>query len=167
LESQGYLFPNWKLRGAPEMNPIDAATALKEVGRTEKKLAGHAQWPLYRHALFGLGEGLLIAGLAQPIAAGASMMAAGAALFGVCVGDDRRRHGMFVSGWQPGATRPLTMMLFLFVTLLAAASLMVRDGQSAQPLGYLLGIVAFVVCTGASLLWQKIYRAQLEHGKFE
>lgn len=144
------------------MNSNEAAAALDGVDRTERKLAEHAHWPFHRHAMFGLGEGLLIAALAQPVAIAGGMVAVAAALFGVCVWDDRRRHGMFVSGWQPGATRPLTIMLFLFVTLMAAASLLVRDADSAQPLGYLIGLFAFAVSTCASLLWQKIYRAQLE-----
>lgn len=143
------------------MNANEAATALDGVGNTEKKLAEHSHWPFHRHAMFGLGEGLLIAALAQPISTGSGMIAVAATLFALCVWDDRRRHGMFVSGWQPGATRPLTMMLVLFVTVMAAASLVVRDGESAQPVGYLAGVVTFAVCTGASLLWQRIYRNQL------
>ncbi|MDQ3478168.1 MAG: hypothetical protein M3438_03275 [Pseudomonadota bacterium] len=146
------------------MNPNEAATALEGVDRTEKKLAEHSHWPFYRHAMFGLAEGLLIAGLAQPIAIGGSMTAASLVLVAGCVWDDRRRHGMFVSGWQPGATRPLTIMLVLVITVMAAASLLVRDGETVQPLGFLIGLVTFTVCTAASLLWQKIYRAQLERG---
>lgn len=144
------------------MNPDEAATALDRVGRTEKKLAEHSHWPFHRHAMYGLGQGLLIAAIAQPVNTGGGMIVVAVALFGLCVWDDRRRHGMFVSGWQPGATRPLTIMLTLFVTLMAAASLVVRDGESAQPLGYLAGLVTFVICTAASLLWQKIYRKQLQ-----
>ena len=146
------------------MNPNEAADALDGVDRTERKLARHAHWPFHRHAMFGLGEGLLIAAIAQPIAIGASMMAVAAALFGVCVWDDRRRHGMFVSGFQPGRTRPLTAMLVVFIAAMAGASLMLRDGSSAQPLGFLAGLVTFALCTAASLQWQKIYRAELERG---
>ena len=144
------------------MNPDEAATALDRVGRTEKKLAEHSHWPFHRHAMYGLAQGLIIAAIAQPLNIAGSMIAASAALFGLCVWDDRRRHGMFVTGWQPGATRPLMMMLVLFVTLMTAASLVVRDGESAQPLGYLAGLVTFVICTAASLIWQKIYRRQLQ-----
>jgi len=146
------------------MNSNEAATALDSVDRTERKLAQHAHWPFHRHAMFGLGEGLLIAALAQPVAIGASMMAVAVALFGLCMWDDRRRHGMFVSGFQPGETRPLTVLLVLFVVAMAAASLAIRDGASAQPLGFIAGLVTFAVCTAASLLWQKIYRAELESG---
>jgi hypothetical protein len=143
------------------MNGNEAAAALAEVGRTERKLAEHARWPFHRHAMFGLAEGLLIAGLAQPMRIGGGMTAAALALLVVCVMDDRRRHGMFVSGWQAGATRPLTILLSLFVVLMVVASLAVRDGGSAQPLGFLIGAITFAVCTAASLRWEKIYRAQL------
>ena len=146
------------------MNPIEAATALDGVDRTERKLAQHAHWPFHRHAMFGLGEGLLIAALAQPMAIGGWMIGVAIALFIMCMWDDRRRHGMFVSGFQPGRTIPLTVLLVLFVTAMAVGSLMIRDGVSAQPLGYLAGLVTFALCTAASLQWQKIYRAELERG---
>jgi hypothetical protein len=146
------------------MNPNEAATALDSVDRTERKLAQHAHWPFHRHAMFGLGEGLLIASLAQPISIGGWMIAVAIALFIVCMWDDRRRHGMFVSGFQPGRTRFLTALLVIFVIAMAAVSLALRDGESAQPLGYLAGLVTFAVCTAASLQWQKIYRAELERG---
>lgn len=143
------------------MTPKEAAAALAEVDRTEHKLAEHARWPFHRHAMFGLSEGLIIAAVAQPIAIGASMTAAALALLTVCITEDRRRHGMFVSGLRTGATLPLTIMLFLFLLAMLLASLMVRDGVSAQPLGYLMGGIAFAVCTAASLRWENIYRAEL------
>lgn len=143
------------------MDRNEAAAALADVGRTEERLAAKAHWPFHRHAMFGLMEGLIIAGIAQPLPIAGAMTAVAMALLVVCIMDDRRRHGMFVSGWQPGATRPLTWALFAFLLMLVAASLVVRDGDSAQPLGYLFGAIAFAVSTAASLCWEKIYRAEL------
>ena len=144
------------------MDSNEAAAALADVGRTEQRLAQRARWPFHRHAMFGLSEGLLVAAVAQPLGLAGPMTAAAMALLAVCIMDDRRRHGMFVSGWQPGATRPLTLMLFAFLIVMLAGSLEVRDGEAAQPIGYLLGAAAFVICTAASLRWEKIYRAELE-----
>lgn len=112
--------------------------------------------------MFGLAEGLLVAGIAQPLALGGAMAAVAMSLVVLCVVDDRRRHGMFISGWQRGPSRLVTAALvpFLFVMVFAAAHL--RDGQSAQPLGYLLGALTFAVCTVASLYWEKLYRASLD-----
>lgn len=146
------------------MTRDEAAAALADVGRTEQKLAEHARWPFQRHAMFGLSEGLLIAGVAQPLPLSGAMTAAALALLAVCVADDRRRHGMFVSGWQAGPTRWVTMMLLVFIVVMAAASAAVRDGDTAQPLGYLFGVVTFAVATGVSLRWEKIYRRQLAGG---
>lgn len=143
------------------MDRNDAAAALAEVGRTERKLAERARWPFHRHAMFGLSEGLLVAAIAQPVALGAGMIAVALALLAVCIMDDRRRHGMFVSGWQAGGTRPLMFMLTAFLVAMLAASLAVRNGESAQPLGYLIGAITFAVCTAASLRWEAIYRAEL------
>lgn len=143
------------------MNPNEAAAALAEVERTETKLAERARWPFHRHAMFGLAEGILVAGLAQPTAQAGAMIAVAMALLVICISEDRRRDGMFVSGWQPGATRPLTILITLFVLAMAAASAMARDGDGTAPLGYLYGAITFVVCTAASLRWEKIYRAEL------
>ena len=146
------------------MNPNEAAAALAEVSRTETKLAERARWPFYRHAMFALSEGLVVAGVAQPIGLYGPMLAVAMALLLVCVMQDRRRDGMFVSGWRAGATRPLTILLTLFIVAMAIASAIVRDGENVQPLGYLFGAIAFAVCTAASLRWETIYRADLEHG---
>lgn len=138
--------------------------ALARVGQTEARLAGRARWPFHRHAMFGLAEGLLVAAVAQPLRLGAPMIAVALSLVTVCVFDDRRRHGMFVSGWQAGATRPVTLAMAAVLFVLIAAAAWLRDGDAVQPLGYLLGAIAWAVCTGASLLWQKVYRAELTAG---
>lgn len=143
------------------MDRNEAAAALDEVDRTERKLAGRAHWPFHRHAMFGLAEGLLVAAIAQPVVIAAGMVAAAMALLVVCVGDDRRRHGMFVTAWQPGPTRPLMIAFLVFLLAMFVASALARSGESAQPLGYLLGAITFAVGTATSLRWQKIYRAQL------
>lgn len=143
------------------MDSNEAAAALADVGRTEQRLAERAHWPFYRHAMFGLAEGLLVAGVAQPMGIAVPMWAGAMALVVVCIADDRRRHGMFVSGWQTGATLPLTLALFAFLLILVLGAALVRDGEADQPIGYLLGTVAFAVSTAASLRWQTIYRAEL------
>ena len=143
------------------MNRDEAAAALDQVGATEKRLAVHAHWPFHRHAMFGLAEGLLIASVAQPIRIGAGMIVAALVLLVACIADDRRRHGIFVNGWRSGATRPLTLVLAAVVVALLLAAISVRDGDSAQPVGFLIGLVAFALCTAISLRWEKIYRAEL------
>lgn len=146
------------------MNPTEAAAALASVEATKQRLAAHARWPFARHAMFGAMEGLVVAGIAQPGKGGSGMVMVGMALFTYCVMDDRRRHGMFVSGWQKGATRPLMVGLMLFVGAMLALAAMVRDGRFTQPPGFILGIVTFAVCTAASLWWERIYRAELARG---
>ena len=143
------------------MDRQEAETMLAEVSRTEGRLAERARWPFHRHALFGLSEGLIIAALPQPAGLTAAMVAVAMALLAFCVFDDKRRHGFFISGWHPGPTRPLTVVLTLFVLAMATLSITVRNGATPEPLGYLLGAFTFVVCTAASLLWERIHRAGL------
>lgn len=143
------------------MDPNEAAAALADIGRTQTRLADRARWSLPRHAMFGLVEGLVVAALAQPVAQAGAIITAAMILLVICVVDDRRRHGMFVSGWQRGATLPLTIIVAIFVLAIAMASVALRDKNASVPVGYLLGAVTFVICTLASLRWEKVYRADL------
>lgn len=143
------------------MNPKDAAAALAQVELAQERLAARAHWPLYRHALFGLVEGLVVAAVAQPIAHAGVLFVVAMGLLVLCVQGDRRRDGMFVSGWQRGATLPLTILIVLFALAMAWASASLRDGSAMVPMGYLLGVITFAVCTAASLRWEKVYRANL------
>lgn len=143
------------------MDRDQAAATLDEVTRAEHRLAQHAHWPFHRHAMFGLMEGLLVAGAAQPLQLLGPMIAASGALLTLCVTEDRRRHGMFVSGWQPGATRPLMVLVTIFVAIMLVASVLVRNSEAASPIGYALGAITFAVCTLASLRWETLYRRNL------
>lgn len=143
------------------MDINEAATALEGVSRTQGKLAERAKWPLHRHAMFGLSEGLLIAALSQTAQLRTAMIGVGLALVFVCIWDDRRRHGMFVSGWQKGATRPLMIALVLFLVMMVCAGLYVRRGDGMQTIGLIIGLITFTVCTAASVAWERIYRAEL------
>ena len=146
------------------MNKDHAASALADVSRTEQRLAERARWPFYRHAMFGLAEGLIVAGLAQPIRMTGAMTAVALALIVVCLMDDRRQRGMFVSGWRMGATLPFTILLSLFLIVMAVLSVGLRDGVSTQPLGLLAGAFTFVVATWASFRWERIYQSELGRG---
>jgi cobalamin synthase len=146
------------------MNRNEAAAALADVNRTEERLAERAHWPFHRHAMFGLLEGLLVAGIAQPAGMMGAMIAVAMALLVLCVTEDRRRHGMFISGFQGRQTRWVVAALLLFLLPMMAIALAIRDGESVQPLGYALGALVFAVCTAGSLAWQKVYRAELAEG---
>lgn len=143
------------------MNHHEAAAALKNVSQTQARLAARTQWPLYRHVMFGLSEGLLVAAAAQPSTLMAAMFAVAMSLIVACVAGDRRRDGMFVSGWQRGPTRLLVVLLLAFVLAMAWLAIQVRSGDAVAPLGFGIGLLTFVVCTIASVVWEKIYRAQL------
>ena len=147
------------------MDSNDAAAALAHVEQAENRLAERARWPFHRHAMFGLAEGLVVAGVAQPTAQAGAMIVVALALTAACVAGDRRRDGMFVSGWQAGPTRPLTILVTLFVLAMAVASVITRNEAEAQPLGYLLGAATMAICTAASIRWEKVYRANLGRGK--
>lgn len=146
------------------MDGDEAALAIARVRQTQKRLAGRAHWPFHRHAMFGLSEGLLVSAVAQPVQLALPMIGAGLALIAVCILQDRRRDGMFVSGWRAGRTRALTVTLTVFVLLMGVLSACLRNGEAAQPIGYLVGLVTWAVCTIASLRWERTYRAELLSG---
>ncbi|WP_157973183.1 hypothetical protein [Blastomonas sp. UPD001] len=160
MESQVYRLSTMENEEAP-MTPDKAAAALASIDRTHERLAQRTRWPWHRHAMFGLVEGLMVAAVAQPLAHAGAMFLAAMVLLISCILGDRRRDGMFVSGWQAGATRPLTFVILLFVLAMAVLAVGVREASEAAPIGYVLGGLTFAVCTAASLLWEKIYRTDL------
>lgn len=145
------------------MNQDEARAMLAAVSQAETRLADRAHWPFRRHAAFGLAEGLLIAAIAQPVALFLPFFVTAITLIAWCAAADRRSHGFFVSGWQRGPARIVTVAITAFVIGMAVAASLVRDG-SAQPMGYLLGAITFIVCTAGSILWERVYGAHLARG---
>jgi hypothetical protein len=70
--------------------------------------------------------------------------------------------GMFINGYRAGRTRVLTLGLLVFALGLMAlgAWLKFSYGLWPAPLGF--GLLTAIVSYFASVLWQRIYRRELQ-----
>ena len=149
------------------MDEAEAARSLEMMRVKRGALAERAKWSLARHAAVGLLLGGLIAGYALPgawtaVAAGACMAATA-----MVVARDRRRDGFFVSGYRPGRTRWVTfVMLLVGLGALASAILLkTRYGLTWAPVA--IGSATAVFATIISVVWERVYRRELDGARHE
>lgn len=160
LESRTYLFPYWKVKEAI-MDGENARTALRAANQSERRLAGKARWPLWRHALFGAVEALLVLAWGLPTAAMAACIVVAMALLGGIVADDRKRYGFYVSGWSSRAARPAALLAGA-ICLVGLAVIVLTGGPNTwTPYVPIVAIGVLLGCTAASLWWERLYRAEL------
>lgn len=145
------------------MTEIDEArAAMAEIRATEQRLSQRMQWPFWRHLAAGLAMGVLMLG--QTLGSGLSIFTSfGVVLFALYLKNhDRKRYGMFVSGWAPGRTMWIS---FALLALAVAACLYVRMGmaepQREQPVFWVLLAAIIAGTTAASYLWQLVYSREL------
>jgi hypothetical protein len=137
-----------------------ARAALDAKGSAEQNLARAAVCPPWRHAVFGLVMGSLVATPALPLPLRLAALALILIGIGLIVRSDRRRMGMFVNGYRRGKT--LVVSLALLAIVLALYMFSVRaatDGDHATPL--LFGAAALGVSVVGSVIWQRVFVAEL------
>ncbi|MBU0825744.1 MAG: hypothetical protein KKA44_05410 [Alphaproteobacteria bacterium] len=147
------------------MDPIEAQAALDSMNAAQREFAASGpKYPLWRHAAFAavMAAVVLSQGFGPPLQILLFVFAMAAVAW--LVVDDRRRYGVFVSGYRKGRTLPLTLALvaLLLGTMGAEIYARVNDLSLAVKLGIAGG--AFVVALAASLLWTRIYDRELQDG---
>jgi hypothetical protein len=139
-----------------------AQMALEDVRLAKARMAQKVVCPPYRHALFGAMMGALVAAQAGPsqvvFATEAAVVVAAVWMFVT----SKRRMGFFVNGYRKGRTRPVALaMVVVYVAALSGAAWCKQAYHLAWP-GLVLGAVVFGVGTWASVLWQRVYRRELD-----
>jgi hypothetical protein len=138
----------------------EAQAALAAKGSAEQNLARAAVCPPWRHAVFGLVMGSLVATPALPLPLRLAAMVLILIGIGLIVRSDRRRMGMFVNGYRRGKT--LIVSLAMLAIVLALYLFSARAGVSGdQVTPLLLGAAAFVVSVTGSIIWQRVFVAEL------
>ena len=139
-----------------------AAVALEEARLARARLAQKLRCPPYLHALFGALYGALVASWAGSDAVvfevEAGVVVIGLAMFLWM----RKRMGFFVNGYRKGATRPVVgALLLLYFCAFGLAAWCKVELHLVWP-ALVLGVVMFCIGTCASVLWQRIYRRELD-----
>jgi hypothetical protein len=136
--------------------------ALEDVRLAKARMAQKVVCPPYKHALFGALFGSIVAAQAGPpvvvfTVEGCVVLAALWMFISA-----RRRMGFFVNGYRKGRTRPVVAaLLVVYVSALVCAGWCKEAHHLIWP-ALVLGVLMFAVGSWASLLWQRIYRRELD-----
>ncbi len=142
----------------------DPRTALAALEATNDRLAQRMSWPLWRHVAGGLLMSLIVAGAGLPRDIAFIVFFVAMVLIVVIVRDDKKRHGMFVSGYQRGRTK---WIVAIMIALTLAALIVIRtqvDGGAGSPWFWATLAILFCSITMLSLLWERVYRDDIRDG---
>lgn len=139
----------------------DSKAALAALDATNDRLANHMTWPMWRHMAGGMLMTVIIAAAALPPAFAAAAMITAMVLAIVIVRDDKKRYGMFVSGYQRGRTGWIVAaIIVLALTALIVLLTQVRSG-AWDPVFWVTLAVMFAGTSVLSLVWERVYRKDI------
>ncbi len=143
-------------------SPEQARAALASVGDTRNEVAKLGDCPPWRHAAFGGVMGLLVTGAGLPIAWQVATITIAMAAIVWIKKSDERRYGVFINGYRRGATLPFTILLLLAMLGLVALQISLRGDDVSLAVPLAIGFAAFLAGTGASVIWSRIFRREME-----
>jgi hypothetical protein len=139
------------------MESLDALSALDAKRQAEAQLARAVHCPPWRHAVFGLMMGLLVASAAFEFPVRTAIIVLILCSIPAIVHSDRKRMGMFINGYRRGKTRIVAVGLLCVELSLYAIAVYYGLELHDQLIPLLLGVVAFVVGIAGSLIWQRVF----------
>jgi hypothetical protein len=139
------------------MESLEALSALDAKRRAEAQMARAANCPPWRHAVFGLMMGGLVASPAFETMIRFAILAVLLGLIPVIIQSDRKRMGMFINGYRRGKTRIVAIgVLVVELSLYWVAVVRGLDhNDHVTPL--LLGAAGAVIGIVGSMIWQRVF----------
>jgi hypothetical protein len=139
------------------MQSLDARSALDAKQSAEAQMAKAANCPPWRHAVFGLMMGGLVATPAFALLARMIMLAALLVLIPVIIHSDRKRMGMFINGYRRGKTRFVAVSILIVELSLYGVSVMRGLDRQDHVTPILLGIAGAIIGVLGSVVWQRVF----------
>ena len=143
----------------------DLTAALAALESTNEKLADHMKWPVWRHIAGGVVMTVIVAAAGLPTTLALIALALAVVLMIAIVRDDKKRHGMFVSGYQRGRT---IWVVAAMIALALIAFIIVRtqlEGGVANPVFWGALAIVFLGVSALSLVWEIVYRKDIREGR--
>jgi hypothetical protein len=143
------------------METVEALSALDAKRSAEAQMARAATCPPWRHAVFGLLMGALVAAPAVPLPARFAVLIALLAAIPIIIRSDRKRMGMFINGYRRGKTRIVAFVLLTVELSLYGLSVYLGDYLHDRGTPLLLGLVGIAIGIAGSRLWQRVFVSEL------
>jgi hypothetical protein len=139
------------------MESSEALSALDAKRAAEAQMVKAANCPPWRHAVFGLLMGALIASPAFETTVRFAILVGILACIPIIIHSDRKRTGMFINGYRRGKTRIVVAGILIVELGLYFVSLTrgLEHHDRLTPL--LLGVLGIVIGIAGSLLWQRVF----------
>lgn len=139
------------------MDQSEALSALAAKRQAEAQIAKAATCPPWRHALFGLLMGGLIATPAFAFPLRMAILVVILCCIPVIIQSDRKRLGMFINGYRRGKTRIVAIGMLLVELCVYSISVYYGLGLNDHVMPLLLGLVGVLIGIAGSLLWQRVF----------
>jgi hypothetical protein len=139
------------------MQTFEARSALDAKQYAEAQMAKAATCPPWRHALFGLMMGGLVASPAFETKVRFAILLLLLCLIPLIIHSDRKRMGMFINGYRRGKTRIVAIGVLIVELSLYAIALGRGLDHHDQVTPLLLGVAGVVIGTLGSMLWQHVF----------
>jgi hypothetical protein len=139
------------------MENFEAASALDAKRHAEMQMAKAATCPPWRHAVFGLLMGALVASPAFDTVPRFAILIAILACIPLIIHSDRKRTGMLINGYRRGKTRLVVAGILIVELGLYFVSLTRGLDHHDRLTPLLLGVVAVLIGIAGSLLWQRVF----------
>lgn len=145
-------------------NVKDAQTALIALQITNERLSERMRWPLWRHAAAGLLMTLIVGSVGLPRGLATFILLVAIVLTIAIVRDDKKRYGIFVSGYHRGRTAWVTGAV---IALNLSAVIFVRtllDNAVVNAIFWLAMAIVFLGTSMLSIAWERVYRHDIREG---
>ena len=139
------------------METADVLSALDAKRHAELQMAKAATCPPWRHALFGLMMGGLVASPAFEITIRFAILIALLCLIPIIIHSDRKRMGMFINCYRRGKTRYVIAGLLVLWLPLYAFSVYYGLELHNRVVPLVLGAITGVLAVVASIIWQRVF----------
>ena len=139
------------------METWDARSALEAKQFAEAQMARAATCPPWRHAVFGLMMGGLVATPAFELPIRISILVALLALIPIIIHSDRKRMGMFINGYRRGKTRIVALGILAVELSLYAVSVIRGLDHHDHVTPLVLGAAGVAIGIFGSRLWQRVF----------
>jgi hypothetical protein len=143
------------------MDRSEAMSALDAKRAAEMQIAKAATCPPWRHAVFGLMMGGLIASPAFEFPMRMAILVAILCCIPVIIQSDRKRLGMFINGYRRGKTRVVAIGIVIVEMLLYAFSVVRGLDHNDHVTPLILGVGGVLIGIAGSMLWQRVFAREM------